>query len=393
MTAIPAADREILRKLGREIATAAADPVNEERREVKRRIEAREKGRPWISIFQEPWSELAETGELDLQCSDDFCRGIERGMRRTLYKWRHHPGDMTVEAESVQGYCINDTGFGIDEDVDVARTDADSTIVSRHFHIQIKDEADIAKIRKPVVTHDEAMTEEQFRKRCEIFDGILDVRKSGRSSFWFAPWDMIVRLTGVQEVLMDLVLRPEYVHKLIGRFVDCWMARLDQYEEQGLMSAPLKELNLVGAAQIFSEVSPEMHGEFALKHEVRMFNRFKGAYYGCCEPLHDKVDICAEHLPNLYKISMSPFVDFEKAVRNVRDRFIFAWKPNPSFVAHEKWNPDLVRRDIREKLTMAVEGGCTVEVHLKDISTVRHEPARLDEWSRIAVEEAELAAP
>ena len=35
------------------------------------------------------------------------------------------------------------------------------------------------------------------------------------------------------------------------------------------------------------------------------------------------------------------------------------------------------------------DGGCTVEIHLKDISTVRHEPQRLTEWDRIAKEEAE----
>jgi hypothetical protein len=36
---------------------------------------------------------------------------------------------------------------------------------------------------------------------------------------------------------------------------------------------------------------------------------------------------------------------------------------------------------------MAAEGGCFVEIHLKDISTVRHEPMRLTEWNKIAKEE------
>jgi len=86
---------------------------------------------------------------------------------------------------------------------------------------------------------------------------------------------------------------------------------------------------------------------------------------------------------------MSPWVDFQEAVRNLRDRFIFAWKPNPAFVAYDEWDLDLVRTDIRQKLAMAVDGGCTVEIHLKDISTVRYEPQRLTEWERIAKEEAE----
>ena len=99
---------------------------------------------------------------------------------------------MTVAAESVQPYCIGSTGFGIDEDVDIARTDPDSDVVSRHFHIQIRDEGDLAKIKAPVVTHDAAATEEGLQKRAEIFAGILSVRKAGVSSFWFAPWDFLV---------------------------------------------------------------------------------------------------------------------------------------------------------------------------------------------------------
>ena len=386
MSAIPQTDRKILRGLGREVAEAAADPVNEERSEIRRRIDSFEKVKPWITIFQEPWNELNGDGELDLHCTDSFCRGIEGGMRRTLYKWRHYPGDMTVSAVSAQPYCVSDTGFGISEQVDVVRTDPSNSVVSRHFHIQIKDEDDIAKIKWPIITHDEEKTEELYQRRCEIFDGILEVEKVGTSSFWFAPWDSLVRWTGVQEVLMDMAARPEYVRKIFSHLVDCWLSRLDQYEEQQLLSAPAKELTVTGAAQIFSEVSPAMHGEFALQYEARFFNRFKRTYYGCCEPLHDKVDICAQYLPNLYKISMSPWVDFRKAVENVGNRFIFAWKPNPAFVAYDHWDPELVRRDIKEKMAMASANDCIMEVHLKDISTIRYEPRRLTEWNQIAQE-------
>ena len=389
MASVPSPDHGILRELGHQLAAAAVDPVNDRRRAVLARINAFEKTKPLIRIYQEPWHELDIGDELALRCTDGFCRGVEQGLRRTLFKWRHYPGDMTVSAVSVQPYCIHDTGFGIAEQVDIERTDAASDVVSRHFHVQIADEADIAKIKMPVVTHDEAATEELYQKRCEIFDGILDVVKAGQGPFWFAPWDLIVRLTGVQEILMDLVLRPDYVHRLVGRLVDCWLCRLDQLEEQGLLQSPAAEMEVTGAAQIFSEVSPEMHGEFALQHEARFMTRFGKAYYGCCEPLHHKVDVCARYLPNLYKISMSPWVDFEKAVENVGTRFIFAWKPNPAFLAPDRWDPEVVRRDMREKLAIASANGCIMEIHLKDISTVRYEPQRLTAWNRIAQECAE----
>lgn len=392
MSAIPKRDLKVLRELGHHLVAAAADPVNDERREVCRRIDNRQGGRPSIFIYQEPWSELNADGELNLRCKDAFCREIELDLRRRLYVWHHYPGDRAIAAESDQPYCITDSGFGIHEDVDVVRTDAANDVVSRRFHVQIQNEADIAKIKEPVVTHDVSKTEECFQKRSEIFAGILAVRKCGRGGFWFAPWDDLVRWTGVQEVLTDMVLRPDFVHQAISRLVDCWIKRLDQYEAQGLLCAPTKEMTVSGAAQIFSEVSPAMHREFALEHEARFYRRFGRVYYGCCEPLHAKVDICAECLPNLYKISMSPWVNFQEAVRNVRNRFVFAWKPNPAFVAYDAWDADLVRNDFREKLTLAVAAGCSVEIHLKDISTVRKQPWRLTEWERIAKEEAARAA-
>ena len=386
MSTISQADKEILQGLGREIAEIAADPINDERRKIHQDVLDMKAGRPSVTIFQEPWNELNNDGSLDLHCKDKFCQSIEQGMRRELYKWRVYPGDMVVHAESVQALCYTDTGFGIEEDVDIEKTDTDNAVVSRHFNIQITDEADIYKIKKPVITKDEAKTEEQFQKRCEIFDGVLDVRKCGVQSFWFAPWDDVIRWTGIQEILMDLVMRPDYVHKLVSHLVDCWIARVDQLEEQGLLEKPPSEMDVSGAAQIFSEVSPDMHGEFALQHEARFYKRFGKVHYGCCEPLHNKVDICAEYLPNMYQISMSPWVDFEKGATSVRDRFIFGWRPNPAFLAPEQFDGAMVKKDIEDKLKIAHEHGCTVAIYLKDISTVAHDPKRLTEWNKIAKE-------
>ncbi|HET6442527.1 MAG TPA: hypothetical protein VFH53_09135, partial [Phycisphaerae bacterium] len=65
----------------------------------------------------------------------------------------------------------------------------------------------------------------------------------------------------------------------------------------------------------------------------------------------------------------------------------FSLKPNPAVLAWDRWNPDEARRTLREDLDKA--RGCVVEVIMKDISTVRHEPQRLWEWCEIAMQEAE----
>jgi hypothetical protein len=49
------------------------------------------------------------------------------------------------------------------------------------------------------------------------------------------------------------------------------------------------------------------------------------------------------------------------------------------------WHPDRARQQLREFLDAA--RGCHVELIMKDISTVRHDPRRLWEWASIAMEE------
>jgi hypothetical protein len=216
-----------------------------------------------------------------------------------------------------------------------------------------------------------------------------------------------------------MALRPDYVHKLIDRMTSAYLRRLDQLESLGLISsnndnsynssgghgytdavpdgrsAPssgLRTSDVWGRAmsQIFSEVSPEMHDEFALQHEMRWLERFGVCYYGCCEPLHRKVGILKK-VPRLRKISMSPWVKFEEAVENVGDKYVFSMKPNPAFLAEHTWSPEKVRDDLRKKLAMAK--GCVVEIILKDISSAGNDPRRLWEWADTAAAAAREFEP
>jgi len=141
-----------------------------------------------------------------------------------------------------------------------------------------------------------------------------------------------------------------------------------------------------GNAQIFSEVSPDMHWEFSLRHELRWLERWGLTYYGCCEQLHDKIHLL-DKISNLRKFSLSPRCNIRRARENGADRYVLSIKPNPELMAVDRWSPELARRQIREILD-ATEGA-TAELILKDISTVRNDPRRLEDWARIAMEEVE----
>ncbi|MFC1526447.1 hypothetical protein ACFL6X_06530 [Candidatus Latescibacterota bacterium] len=403
-------DREVLRRLGQRKAEIAADPVNEERRRLWTRLNGLTSQRPMVWLFEVPWNEMNVDDELTLQCEGDVAQAWERVLRREIYQWDHMAGDMVVAPFMGVGPPLHDTGFGLSEKVDLARTDATSSVVSRHFHIQIADEGDIDKIQMPEVTLDREAWDRSFEMWSEIFDGVLPVAKVGVKSTSIAPWDLLVRLTGVDEVLTDMVLRPDYVHQMIDRMTRAFLCRLDQHEALDIL-ATNNELWLGGGpqftdelpradgdpghirtidmwgrtmSQIFAAVSPDMHEEFALQYECRWLERFGLTYYGCCEQLDRKVGILRRNVPNLRKISMSPWIDLDVAIDNVGADYVFSLKTNPAVLAEDPWRPDLVRRDLARTLDRLKDQH--VEIIMKDISTVRYEPQRLWEWASIADE-------
>ena len=232
----------------------------------------------------------------------------------------------------------------------------------------------------------------------------------GKKGTWFAPWDELIRWWGVEEAMRDLVDRPEMVEAAISRLVDAYLCELDQWEALNLLTRndddtrigsggygytsalPGADLdpahphtrNLWGCAtaQIFGAVSPKMHWEFALKHELRWLERWGLTYYGCCEPLDIKMGIL-RRIPNLRKVSMSPWVNVDRAIKEMGGRYVFSRKPNPAWLAEDNWRPDMAEADLREFLDKA--RGLPVELILKDISTVRYQPQRLWEWEKMAM--------
>jgi hypothetical protein len=404
-------EKETLKALGAEIARIAADPVNEERALLWRRMNDLDPVRPMVWINEVPWHEMDSGNELSLRCRGDWARELETGLRRTIYQWKHLPGDMIVNPWLDCPLAIHSTDFGIVEDVDIVRTDANNTIYSRHFHPQIKEPEDIEKIRMPKVTHMERTTEVVFETMRELFRGIIPVKKVGQTHIWFTPWDYLIRWWGVEEAMIDMIERPDLVHAAYERMVDAWMVELDQFESQGLLSldcanvrigsggygyvsslpgpeytpGAVKPKNMWGCsnAQILTSVSPEMHWEFAVEHDLRWMRRWGLNYYGCCEALDRKASIL-ERIPNLRKVSVSPWNDYERIFKAIGKRWVASVKPNPAIFLDAEWSEDAARASMARILETSKS--LAVEIIMKDISTVARRPERLWAWARIAAE-------
>jgi len=243
------------------------------------------------------------------------------------------------------------------------------------------------------------------------FGDIIPVREKGRDNYWFTPWDNLVRWYGVQEALLDLIEKPEVIHGAIARLVECYLKELDQMVALNLLalnnnncrigsgaygytselprpgfdpSHPTPE-HLWGCsnAQIFTEVSPQMHWEFALEHDLPWLARWGLVYYGCCEVLDTKMDLL-RRVPNLRKVSMNYRIQVDRAAAAVGGDYVFSYKPNPACFATDDWNLGNARDELRHMLD-CTRGG-HVEIVLKDISTVARKPERLWEWAAMAME-------
>ncbi|MEZ5276995.1 MAG: hypothetical protein R3F07_11495 [Opitutaceae bacterium] len=410
-------DREILRSLGRQMAEEVMRQDRAAKAEMWRRNNDRDPVRKMVWLTEVPWHELRpHRQELVCLCTEPWLRELEDELRRTLYQWRHFPVDMILDDHIPCRKVWHSTGIGlVPRDRTLAQHDLGG-IQAHHWESQIRGPDDIGKIRMPTVTYDAVETARRFHVLSGIFEGILPVKIVGIKHIWFTPWDRLFSLVDMTEMMMAMIEAPDFVNALVSRYVDASMHELDQVEALGLLGNGVDNIRVgsgayaytgdltgkgaeadpvrcrdiwgCGNAQIFSEVSPDMHWEFSLKHELRWLERWGMNYYGCCEQLHGKIHLL-DRIPNLRKFSLSPRCDIRKAREAGADKYVLSIKPNPALVAVDDWSPERARRQIRGILE-ATEGA-TAELVFKDISTVRNDPQRLDDWARVAMEEVERA--
>jgi len=195
---------------------------------------------------------------------------------------------------------------------------------------------------------------------------------------------------------------------MMEKLLDNANKTLDAYEKLGLMESEIPQTSVHctpalasglapsgegtaksywgrGMAQIFAEVSPEMHDEFEMRYAVQFLSRFGLSYYGCCEPLHNKIHI-VEKIPNLRKVGITPWADADAAAEAIDGRFVMSCKPNPAFVAVDVFDAGTVRDELNVMLGACVRTGASCDFVLKDISSCNKRPDNLYKWAETAMD-------
>jgi hypothetical protein len=403
-------DRTILRELAGRLAEIAALPVQEEKRRLWRLLNAKKPERPMVTIDQVCWNEMNVDDELTLRCADPESRAAEEHMRRVLFQWKRFPVDMVVDPWFPVPKAVTNTGFGLDADEETSVTDPTNSVVGHKFHNQFETDADLAKLKMPRISHDAKETARRLAWVNDMFGDLFPAKAMGYDPY-LSIWDPISTWMSVEGALYALVDRPEFMHRLVGRMTDGYLGMLDQLEEQGLLCQPqslihctgaftdelpapgydperprTKDVWMFGLAQMFTTVSPAMFQEFEVDYASRICERFGLVYYGCCDPLDRKMNE-VRRIPHVRKISMSPWVDQERGAAEIGRDYVFSRKPSPALLV-DGFTPEKIRKDLGDTKRICDRNGCPLELIMKDISTVGHDPRRLFQWAAVAMEVA-----
>lgn len=402
-------DKNILRKLAgkwREIAELTEMKARKKR---LYNLNSLKPDRSVILCFPEgAWTELLP--EKDEQCETEELRGVERMMKMKVYWWEHIHDDNTAEPYLNARWKVDVGDFG----VEVKFTHGENR-GSYVWEAPIKNlKEDMKKLKFRQLSIDKKGTEDFVSLLNETFGDLLPVRI--HSSFW---WSMglthtAISLLGMESFMMYMYDEPENLHKFMKFLSDEQMNFMKWFEKEGLLALNnrddyvgsggvgytndlpqkdykegnpirLKDMWGLSESQETVGVSPEMFNEFVLQYQIQLMEKFGLICYGCCEPVHLRMKYLSK-IPNLRRVSVSPWTDQKFMAEALKGKAVFSRKPNPAQIC-AFFNVDLIRKDIRDTLDAAHD--CALEIIMKDTHTVQNDPKRITDWVKIALEEAE----
>lgn len=397
-------DIEVLRGLANQLAQLSALPVQQERKQQWYRLNARKADKPMFLMGEFPWNEMNIDDELTLRCEDSFYREIETALRRLLYRNKHIQDDWVYEPFLYIPKAVHGFHYGL-EVVEEKLTRDDGNAVEAHSYTsQLQEWEDIEKIQVPDLWLDERETDRREDMAKEAVGDILKVVMDG-PAFCYSPWDYFMMWSDLDTLYDKMLYDEDWVHALMRRTLDVHLGIIGRLRDLDCLNRQQQVVHCTGAwtdllpenpekpdfkdvwtygmAQILYTVSPKMHDEFEFQYAGEWYDKFGMGYYGCCEPLDDRMEY-VKKIKGIHKISVSAWVkDFERMAEAMEGRYVFSNKPAPAFVGAPGWNPETVEADLRIRLKAAEKYHCPVEFTLKDISTVCYHPERLTEWSAI----------
>jgi hypothetical protein len=403
-------DRSILLTLARKVRALSERPREQEKRQLwYDHNDLREYYPVVLADPENGWNEVIT--EDMLECTESLAKRWEWILRREIFWGTKLLDDRPIERMLEIGHTYTDSEWGLDV---VYRGGEDGTAYM--WEPAITEPKDIDRIQVPRIEIDYETTEKTLELARSILGDELDVKLQGLNRDSASPHMSrdLAKMLGFEAMMVKMVEDPGTIHTIMKKFLQGHLAKFDFLQENGLLTLnndhsyvgsggigytrelPRREIGpedsvrpedlwLLTESQETVGVSPEMFEEFIFPYQTPLHERFGLNCYGCCEPLDSRWHII-RGIPNLRRVSVSPWADEEKMAGYLGKSCIYSRKPNPADLAAPKMNEKSARGSIRKTLE-TTRDGCVVELVMKDNHTIGGNPDNIIRWVEIAREE------
>jgi hypothetical protein len=420
-TEVPTArERQTVRDLASRWAELAADPVMAERKRAWTALHDLQPVRPMVLV--ESQSIAGFVDEDELVCSDALLRVVERNLRHHIRHAEVVGDDIVLEPWYRIGWDLVYSEWGVDVVQEPAAVGEGEIPLGYTFNFPIKEPGDVSLLRTRTFSVDRAATLARKRLFEEVFGDILPVRLGNYDHFrelhgvetflgnYFLglTWQ-IYRFIGNDGLLYWLTDSPETIHQLMEYMTSDRERMFDLLEREGLivpntdtqMAGPraygyvsdlpgpdtpgplaLRDVWCWAESQESAPVSPAMFEEFFLPYLKRLTDRFGLVYYGCCEPVDDRLEALMAAMPNLRSVSVSSWANFERIGEMLGPRYVYSRKPNPVPLSGAQPHWERAEADLRR--TYDATRGCNVELLFRDLYDIARDVPRLSRWVALA---------
>ncbi|MEI6219505.1 MAG: hypothetical protein WCP86_11450 [bacterium] len=395
-------DKRILRDLARQYLEICGNPIQDERRRLWRRHNSLKQTRPLIYVRAFAWHEMPQARPL---CSDPAWHPYEDFFRRHLF-WNELSDDSIFEPWITIHATYVSSGWGLAGE--------------RHFGAEaggsfkvdypVKELTDVEKLKVPRHEIDEKKTAAEADRLHDAIGDLITINIDRGPAYRMWTGDLstdLGYLRGIEHFMLDMLDHPEWLHRLL-RFMSTGILKTHEeaeaagdwglcaHQNQAMpyaeeLEAPAANVNGVKrsqlwgymAAQELTAVSPAMHDEFMLQHQLPILKHFGLVAYGCCEDLTNKIDMLRQ-IPNLRRIAVSPFADVARCAGQIRQDYVFSYRPSPADMVSYGFDQARIRSILKRDLQSCQD--CHVDITLKDVETVEKDPERVKNWVAVTRE-------
>ncbi len=412
-------DRNRIRVFAKRWMEIACDPVMAERK------------RQWTAVHdlqQEKPMLLIETSciegfidEKELVCEHPVLRGVERQMLRSIRQFEEVGDDIVLEPYYRLGWEIEEPDYGVEVEIRPGLTDEGQTSLGYSFNHPLQKPDDFQKLRKrtTAVNRDKTLAYKGLLE--DVMGDIMPIRLGNYDPlcpiegddewvgmFFFALTWQVFRFIGNDNLLLWVYDHPDTIHKLMEYMVEDRLRTFRFLEKEKLL-VPNTDNQMAGPrfygyvsdlpgpdysddvtlkhcwgwpeSQESMIISPVMYKEFVLPYYARLAKEFGLVYYGCCEPVDDRIDMLIDAVPNLRAVSISGWADFDFMAEKLGKEIVYSRKPTPAYMSGSSPDWDLMRKDMRKTYEATKRNGCNTELLIRDLYTVGGDRKRLREWT------------